>query len=444
MAIITRDQRLVARSYWMVSHRWFAIAAVAALTWAGPQIFDVEINEKALYFLSLGLVVENLLTLWLLEFVKHRKRHTLNKSIRLVIHFQIFCDLVFLTGILHFTGGIENPLFLVYIFHMVIASILLSRTGAFIQTTIALALFGMLTYFEYAGIIGHYCLCLEGQPNHLLYKDLYYITRTFGVFAFTSFILVYLATSIGHRLRSQEDRLTGAIRDLRRNDDIKNEYVLRITHDIKSHLAAIQTSLSVLTEGVFGKLEGKQKEFLDRSFNRTVTLTSFARNLLQMTKLRLQNKLEKEAFPLGDLIVKTINDHNEEMREKGISVKLELDETIDSFYGNKTSIEGVFQNLFGNALKYSTANGQIEIKTRDRRHKIRIEVNDNGIGIPYKELSKIFNEFYRASNVKGTGVKGSGVGLSLVKEIVKRHEGKIWAENNEEQGSKFIVELPKL
>ena len=103
----------------------------------------------------------------------------------------------------------------------------------------------------------------------------------------------------------------------------------------------------------------------------------------------------------------------------------------------------MFENLLGNALKYSDKGGEVEIRTRDRRHKIRIEVRDKGMGIPYKEMQKIFQEFYRASNVKGTTIKGTGVGLSLVKEIVKRHDGKIWAEPNGDQGSVFIVELPK-
>ena len=162
-----------------------------------------------------------------------------------------------------------------------------------------------------------------------------------------------------------------------------------------------------------------------------------------MTQLRLENKIEKEAFSLGDMALKTVNDQKQEIKEKDIIVKLDLDETIDSFYGNKISIESVFQNLFGNALKYTENGGQIEIKTRDRRHKIRMEFRDNGIGIPYKEMNNIFNEFYRASNVKGSGITGSGVGLSLVKEIVKRHNGRIWAETNEEQGTVFILEIPK-
>ncbi len=443
MTIVTREQRLVARAYWMINHRWLAIVGVAAITWLSVNLVDISINQNGIYLLTIGLIIENLVALWLLEFVKKRYRSNLDTPIRLIIHFQITSDLLILTGMLHFTGGIENPFFIIYIFHMVISSILLSRIGAFIQTTIALLLFGSLVFFHYYGIIPHNCLSIEGLPNPELHHDLYYLTRTFGVFAFASYILVYLTTSIGHRLRTQEDKLTEAIEQLKINDDIKNKYVLRITHDIKSHLAAIQASLSVLSEGVFGKLEGRQKEFLIRAYNRTQTLTNFARNLLQITRLRLENEIEKEVFSLGDMIVKAVNDRHEELKEKEISVLLELDESIDTFFGNKTSMEGVFQNLIGNALKYSEEGGLIEIKTHDNRLKIKIEISDNGIGIPRSEITKIFSEFYRASNVKGTGIQGSGVGLSLVQEIVKVHGGKIWAKNRTKKGTKFIIELPK-
>lgn len=442
MTAITRQQRLVARAYWMVSHRWLAIVGVVAITWLSANLFNISLTERALYLLAGCLIVENLITLWLLEYVKKKYHSNLFLPIKLIIHFQITCDLIILTGMLYFTGGIENPFFLIYFFHMVISSILLSRTGAFIQTTIALALFGLLVFAEFNGIIPHHCICIKGETNYELFKDMYYVIRTFGVFAFTSYILVYLTTSIGHRLRSQEDKLTNAIGQLQRNDKIKNEYVLRITHDIKGHLAAIQTNLSVLTSGVFGNLEGKQKEFLDRAYNRTEKLTKFARNLLHLTRLRLDNKVEKQDFSLVSLIEKVISDHLEEAWSKNIELSSRIDTSISFYSGNKLSIEEVFQNLINNAIKYSDGGSQVEVNIKNIHHKMRIEVCDTGIGIPQNELKSIFKEFYRGSNTRDSGTRGSGVGLSLVKQIIKQHNGRIWAENRPEGGSKFVIELP--
>jgi len=184
MALLTREQRLVTRAYWMVSHRWMAILSVAVITWLSANLIEININERALYLLDIFLIVENLIALWLLQITRRKYRLNPTLPTRLIIHFQISCDLIILTGILYFTGGIENPFFFIYIFHMVISSVLLSRSGAFIQTTFALTLFGLLVFLDLNEIIPHHCLCIEGLPNHQLYNDMYYVTRTYRVFAF--------------------------------------------------------------------------------------------------------------------------------------------------------------------------------------------------------------------------------------------------------------------
>lgn len=444
MALLTREQRLVARAYWMVSHRWMAILSVATITWLSANLIDITINERALYLLDIFLIVENLITLWLLQITRRKYRLDPTLPTRLIIHFQISCDLIILTGILYFTGGIENPFFFIYIFHMVISSVLLSRPGAFIQTTFALILFGLLVFLDLNEIIPHHCLCIEGLPNHQLYNDVYYVARTYGVFAFVCYILVYLTTSMGHRLRNQEDKLTEAIKQLNRKDEIKNQYVLRITHDTKSHLAAIQTSLSVLTDGVFGKLEGKQQEFLNRAFKRTETLVNFLRNLLHLTMLRLNNEIDKQDFSFQEIVGQTISEFSELAESKGQEFKVEIADEVDLFTGNKLSFIEVFENLVSNAIKYSPKKGIIEINVSEHLHDIKIEVADSGIGIDSKDLNKIFNEFQRGTNVKGRGIQGSGVGLSLVKEIITSHGGNIQAENRAEGGCKFIINLPKM
>ncbi|PLW98211.1 MAG: hypothetical protein C0591_04985, partial [Marinilabiliales bacterium] len=100
--------------------------------------------------------------------------------------------------------------------------------------------------------------------------------------------------------------------------------------------------------------------------------------------------------------------------------------------------------LINNAIKYSDTNGKVSVVTKDKHNKIIIEIIDNGIGIPEVELNNIFKDFYRADNVIVTGIKGSGIGLSLVKEGVEIHGGKIRVESQIDIGSKFTIELPKI
>ena len=100
-------------------------------------------------------------------------------------------------------------------------------------------------------------------------------------------------------------------------------------------------------------------------------------------------------------------------------------------------------NLLANSVKYTHNNGKIDIKAFDKGNRILIEIADNGIGIPKDELPKIFEEFYRAANAKKTERDGTGLGLSIAKQIVERHNGRIWVESEEGKGSKFSIELPK-
>jgi two-component system phosphate regulon sensor histidine kinase PhoR len=194
---------------------------------------------------------------------------------------------------------------------------------------------------------------------------------------------------------------------------------------------------------VFGELKTKQREFLEMAYNRTIELTKFSKNLLHLTQLKLGNEMDKQILSLGNMIVEAINNYYELAEEKEISFELKLDESVDKYYGNKVSFECIFDNLISNAIKYSNESGVVSIVSKDKLRKIQIEISDNGIGIPDDELKHIFKEFFRASNVKGTGIKGSGVGLSLVKESVESHNGKIHIESKIDKGSRFVIELPK-
>ncbi|RLD31804.1 MAG: hypothetical protein DRI72_08265 [Bacteroidetes bacterium] len=443
MKIITRDQRLVTRAYWMVSHRWLAILVLAAFAWLGKNILNVEIRENTLYLLAIALIIVNLLSLWLLEFITNKKGINLYRSVRFVIHFQLICDLIIITSILHFTGGISNPFFIIYISHMVISSILLTRTGAFIQTTLALLLFGFLVFSEYYGILPHYCLCMEKVINHELYQDPYYVLKTYSVFAFSSYILVYVTTSIGHRLRSQEDKLTVALGQIKYNEELKNKYVLRMAKDILKHEAVIGTNLSILTEKDATQPKENSKRLIESSFRRSQLITNYIKEILYLTSIKLSDNMRKQIISLGDIIVEAISRQYELAEEKDISFELNLDESVDKYYANKTLFENIFKHLISNAIKFSGTKGQITITTKEKLRKIVIEISDKGPGVPKEELKQIFDEYYRAQDVKETEAKGFGIGLALVKEAVKKHDGEIRAVNRPEGGITFIIKLPK-
>lgn len=248
---------------------------------------------------------------------------------------------------------------------------------------------------------------------------------------------------MGKRLRNQEELYRKAISLLNKKDKYKNEYVLRVTHDIKGHVSAIQTSLSVVKTGIFAKLNPKNQEFIDRAYKRTYALIKFIKDLLRLTKMRLSEEFESEVFSLKNTLINAYNDALINAENKSIKMHIHVDDSINEFKGDEISIKEITTNLILNAVKYTPINGEIFFKATDKQDHIRVEISDNGIGIPEKDMPNIFEEFFRGSNVEKNKIEGTGVGLAIAKNVITNHKGDIWAESIEGEGSTFIYILPK-
>ena len=233
--------------------------------------------------------------------------------------------------------------------------------------------------------------------------------------------------------------------ELENKDKIKNEYVLRVTHDIKGHLAAIQSCTGVIRSKTIGPLNEAQEKFANRTFERTELLLNFVRNLLNLTKERLKRtgKNEFEEFLFKDLINKIVSPIQILASDRSLDFNLYVDNSIEMITGNPFTIEELYSNLLENAVKYTPPNGQITLTVKNQNNHFLTEISDSGIGIPKEELSNVFEEFYRATNVSKDIKTGSGLGLSIVKQIVENHNGRIWVNSELGIGTKFIFILPK-
>ena len=125
-----------------------------------------------------------------------------------------------------------------------------------------------------------------------------------------------------------------------------------------------------------------------------------------------------------------------------IALKSTIDLTEDKVFGNSLSIEEVITNLLFNAIKYTAQNGEVKINAKNDKGDILVEIIDTGIGIPEEELPKVLDEFHRATNVRKIEKDGTGLGLSIAKQIIERHNGKIWVDSQEGIGTKFSFTLP--
>jgi signal transduction histidine kinase len=441
MEPVAETATLIKRAYWLIKLRWIASISVGICTCFASNVLAITLQDSALYGIAILLALYNATVLLALNYLAKEKRKVRRLSVKTIIHFQISADLLILTGLLHFSGGIENPLIFYFIFHMIIASILLSVKESYLQATFAVFLFGLLILLEYLHVIPHHCL--RGFTEHCSHRNGLYVVGTYFVFTTSIYIVVYMASYIATRLKETEEAYRQANILLRRKDRVKDEYVLRVTHDIKSHLAAIQSCLDVVIRKLVGPLNEQQKDLINRADGRTRKVTHFVKTLLRLTEIRLSNNLEMDVFSLKRTISNVLAAVKTKADDKSIFLSSNIESSVDEIFGNQFSIEEAVTNLLLNAIKYTPVNGTVEINAKEDSGHVLVEIVDTGIGVPQEELTKIFDEFYRAINAKKIEKDGTGLGLSIVKQIIERHGGKIWVNSREGIGTKFSFTLPK-
>jgi signal transduction histidine kinase len=433
--------RLGKRAYWLIKLRWIAIIGVVGATFFAHSIMGVSVRDVPLYCVAVVLVFHNVISLLLLKRILRTSTASVVAWIKRTINLQISVDLVILTVLLHFSGGIESPIVIYFVFHMIIASILLSVWESYLQATLAVMLISLLAALEYKEVVPHYCL--EGFLTCNMQHGAFYVWGTVFILSSTLYLVVYMTSSISTQLRRQEEAYRQANLQLQQKDRIKDEYVLRLTHDIKAHLAAIQSCLGVLVKGLAGPLNDQQADFVNRAHDRTRKLTVFARALLRLTQMRLSDKFEMDTFSLRDTIASAVEAVKTKAMDKNLKLDSDVEPSIDKAFGDQFSIEETITNLLLNSIKYTPAKGAVLVSAKDNGDTLLIEIADTGIGIPKDEIGKVFDEFFRASNARKVERDGTGLGLSIAKQTIQRHGGNIWAESQEGAGTKISFTLPK-
>jgi signal transduction histidine kinase len=156
----------------------------------------------------------------------------------------------------------------------------------------------------------------------------------------------------------------------------------------------------------------------------------------------MQGKTENIHFPLKDALLKAIKDTLANAETKSIALNYDIEDDLGKIYGDELSIQEITGNLILNAIKYTPENGKIHLSAKKEFEKVIVKIEDTGVGIPKNELAYIFDEFYRASNVKKIVEDGTGLGLTIVKKVIERHGGDIWVESELGKGSVFSFALP--
>ncbi len=435
-----QENNLLERIGWLIKLRWIAVVGVAIAVYFVSKILAISLPVFSIYSIVVILLICNALFAFFLARITNVSSKG-NMPANRLANIQISLDLSCLAILIHFSGGVENPFIFYFIFHMIIASILLTARASFLQATYAIGLFIFIVYSEYFGFLPHYFLF--GDPLYTLHDKTIYVFGVSFAFLSTLYIAVYMATSISSRLRRREVSLKEVNQLLVEKDRIKSEYVIRVTHDIKGHLAAIHSCIEPVTAGIIGALNEKQANLLHRADARVGKLLFFLKALLEITHIKLNEKVKMEHFSFKDMLTDIIEDVSSKAKDKNISLNCIMKPGVNVIMGHRGQLQEAIGNILANSIKYTPCNGSVDVTVGDKGNSIQVKIKDTGIGIPKSDLPRVFDEFYRASNAKAVEKDGTGLGLAIVRQIIKRHKGKVWVESELGEGSEFNIILPK-
>ena len=280
-----------------------------------------------------------------------------------------------------------------------------------------------------------------------VFANLFFLTGLIVVGAFGSYIMESIRRrELRSRIQLEEtsDKLRASNEKLKTLDELKTQFFANVNHELRTPLTLMLAPLGPVLEGQMGRISAKQKETILTVRQNGFKLLKLINNLLDLTKLE-EGKMR--------LKVRTL-DFVEYVNALLVSVKALTDRKKITVYFQHPSdampltidpdhFEKVVLNLLSNAIKFTPEGGRITVYLEDREAEVVLTVEDTGIGIPESMLDSIFDRFSQVDGSPSRPHEGTGIGLSLAREIVRIHGGRIRAESELKHGSRFIVEIPK-
>jgi signal transduction histidine kinase len=247
--------------------------------------------------------------------------------------------------------------------------------------------------------------------------------------------------SLEQQVAQRTRELGEAFTQLESASQHKSEFLANMSHELRTPLNAIIGFSEVLLERMFGEINAKQKEYLQDILSSGRHLLSLINDILDISKVEAgRMELEPGPIDLRFVLQNTVSLIRERATRLGISVAMELDQSVGAIEADERRVKQILFNLLSNALKFTPAGGRVTLTAARIDDAVQISVRDTGIGIRGEDQDRIFEEFQQAG--PGKAVEGTGLGLALAKRFVEMHGGRIWLESVVGSGSAFMFTLP--
>ena len=244
------------------------------------------------------------------------------------------------------------------------------------------------------------------------------------------------------KVEERTHQLTQALEEVRKISKRKSDFISSVSHEIRTPLTSIKGYAAILLTNKLGTLPEEIHSRLEKINRHSDELVHMVNDLLDISRIESGKvEIRKETLSLKTISDKVADLFSEQLKTKNISFSSNIPDDCQEILADRGQIDRVFINLVGNALKFTPQNGKISINANRANKTIQIDVKDTGFGIPQDAQESIFEEFFRVENTINQEVKGTGLGLTLVKQIIEAHQGRIWVKSKVGEGSTFSFTL---
>ncbi|MEJ2704375.1 MAG: HAMP domain-containing sensor histidine kinase [Sedimentisphaerales bacterium] len=433
--LTTANSFLSLRLRGMIKLRWFTAILVVLATYVAHDFLGVTIREGALYVLAVLLLAYNFLVLLLLK--RYSGRSIVNTILMRSIDFQILPDILFLTFVLHYSGGIESPFVFLFLFNVMIVGFFLPVWKSYLVTTLAALLFGLMILFEYLDIIPHFCP--KASLEYCSYRDADHVLGFAFVFTATLFLGILTTTSISAKGKRPDTSDGPDNAKQGEQDHIMDKCFVGLAHDVKGHIAAIQSCLAVVLKGA---IDAQSLEFANRAYDRTQRFASHMRIFIKLASMRFNSATHIEAFHIGRMVDDVVNTLKAKAQERPITLDCHFSCTEHNICGDKSSIQGMITSVLQNMMMLTRDNGTISVCVTNHAGLVQLRISDTGISLPTTNLSSLSAGSRWVGGTEETKRKDTALELLKIKHIVEDHGGEIELNGQDEHEANFVITLP--
>lgn len=421
------------RSDWFNRMRWSAASGLVLVS-----LLAVEFGGVALPMGAILATVGLLLVLNAVYTLRNRRVPAVDiRAELLVVKLQMVLDLLLLTVLMSFSGGIENPFHNIYIIHVLMAGLLFKGVEIRRMALLAGLLFTAEVLGEAFGLVPHHHLSSGPEMS----GDWRFVSSGLAAFWLVLVGCAYLSASIMRHNRTIKDELVVRQGQLVAADKAKIDFFRYVSHEVKTPVVTAQSAVEAVLAVAGADMAEKPRDLLRRTVERLRQATEIVQGLSDLTRGPLHQGQDVRDVNLNRVVAAQLDAQQTLIESRGLQVEARLPAEDVLLRASETMVEKILGNLISNAVRYNRDGGRLVVELRDQGDAVSVAVTDEGIGIKTEDLGRIFDEFYRTPEAKAASSLGTGLGLPIVKRFLEQMGGAIAVESEPGRGSTFTATL---